>query len=461
MSPLIVLGAALAVGKGRGLAGKLLGLATVFLVPLTVAGFWWGRNLLLTGNPLYPLQLAAFGHVWLAGWYGPDVMRSSQYYVDIKDWRSGIDILLAVVDPRLTPIWLAALLGIWALGAKRREPEDRWVWIGSGLAVFNIALFWSLIPYRSQYRFMYQALGLAAVPLARVFDRSRAVLGLGITLLVLHMFTRSGWPIDEMNPPWDLSPLVPNNLPSLIPTLPSTLSRLREIATEPTKLLPAVASGLLGLTALATVLTCCRAWERPSTGRVVRAFLAGSGMLAVVSGLVYPWQVEPRLTFYPAFPDYYRGWLALEARSGPNGARVAYAGTDLPYYLMGFGLRNEVRYINIDAHRDWLLHDYHRAASLDASRTATWDTPRPGWDRLHPDYDAWLANLRAEGIQLLVVTRANPEEGAHNVVSPEGFPIERGWADSHPETFEPIYGAAEHDPLFRLYRLKPSPPGPG
>ncbi len=201
VSPLIVLGAALAVGKGRGLAGKLLGLATVLLVPLTVAGFWWGRNLVLTCNPLYPLHLAAFGRVWLAGWYGPEVMRSSQYYVDIKDWRSGIDILLAVVDPRLTPIWLAALLGIWTLGAKRREPEDRWVWIGSGLAVFNIALFWLLIPYRSQYRFIYQALGLAAIPLARVFDRSRAVLGLGITLLVLHMFTRSRQLADRRDEP--------------------------------------------------------------------------------------------------------------------------------------------------------------------------------------------------------------------------------------------------------------------
>ena len=70
---------------------------------------------------------------------------------------------------------------------------------------------------------------------------------------------------------------------------------------------------------------------------------------------------------YPPF-DFYLGWQQLEAASGPRGSRVAYAGTNIPYYLFGKDLRNEVRYVNVDRHRDWLLHDYHRQAIEDRGR---------------------------------------------------------------------------------------------
>ena len=121
---------------------------------------------------------------------------------------------------------------------------------------------------------------------------------------------------------------------------------------------------------------------------------------------------------------------------------------------MGSDLRNDVRYVNIDAHPGWRLHDYHREAIANGSGPATWPYPRPGWDRSHPDYAAWLANLRTAGIRLLVVTRADPANGPHNVADASGFPIERQWADQHPEAFEPLYGPAERDPRFRLYRVR-------
>jgi hypothetical protein len=158
--------------------------------------------------------------------------------------------------------------------------------------------------------------------------------------------------------------------------------------------------------------------------------------------------------FYPPFRDYYRGWLQLDSRAGPSGSRIAYAGTNLPYYLMGVGLRNEVRYINVDAHPGWLMHDYHRLAR--AQGDPTWPNPWPTWDRLHPDYHAWLANLRAEAIQILVVASMGRPAGSLPDADPEGFPIERRWAESHPEAFEPLYGVAEHDPKFRIYRVRPA-----
>jgi hypothetical protein len=161
---------------------------------------------------------------------------------------------------------------------------------------------------------------------------------------------------------------------------------------------------------------------------------------------------DPRRLFFPAFRDFYVGWMQLDARSGPEGSRVAYAGTNMPYFLMGVGLRNDVRYVNIRSRPDWQMHDCH-SQSRDQGE-GLWPTSRPGWDRVGGDYEAWLANLKAERIQLLVVTRVNPDEGPHNVADSENFPIERQWADAHPEVFEPLFGVAEHDPWFRLYRVR-------
>jgi hypothetical protein len=165
---------------------------------------------------------------------------------------------------------------------------------------------------------------------------------------------------------------------------------------------------------------------------------------------------DSRLTFYYPFRDFLVGWLNFDLRCGPAGTRVAYAGTNIPYFLLGTGLRNEVRYVNVDRHRDWLLHDYHRDAVSRGQNL--WPNPRPGWDRINPSYSDWLDNLLANQIQLLVVTHVNPAEGKHNVADVDGFPIERQWAETHPERFESLYGVREQDPQFRLYRvLRPKP----
>jgi hypothetical protein len=343
----------------------------VALLPLATAGFGYARNAAWTGNPLYPLHVAAFGRVWLRGWYGPNVMRYSQYYLPVTDWRSLADTLLAVLDPRLAPVWLASVAGAWALG-RRPEPgegrrRDRFVWLASALAVANVALFWLFVPYRSQQRFMIQALGLAAVPLARTFDRGRALRALGVVLLALHFLTPQGWPIvrEGRPPPWDLTPRIPNAVPGVL-RLPSGAELSRALAGD---LAAALSVGVqlgIGLAAFAAAW----AWARvvgmregkARFGRWAWAAATTAALIAADGFAVYPWGDDDRRRFYPRFPDYFRGWLVFDRAVGPAGARVAYAGTNIPYYLLGAGLRNEVRYVNVDAHRDWLLHDYHRDA---------------------------------------------------------------------------------------------------
>ncbi len=422
----------------------VLHVALVFTLPTVMAGYWYGRNALLSGNPLYPLHVEAFGRVWLAGWYGSDVMRLSTYYVPRGDWRALTDTLLAVLDPRMAPVWVTSLAGIWAVGRDSR-PYSRWIWGCSVLAALNVALYWLVIPYRTQQRFMLHALGLAVVPLARTCDRGRLVRLAAVVLLALHLHTPQPWPISpaRVDPPWDLSAFIPNAVPAPMAVLWTGAGgpNLHTIA--------------IGLAAFGVAWVWGRTLWMATAKRTLRALAATAILGGIVVAGTMPWNVDPRRLFYPNFPDYVAGWLQLELRAGPAGTRVAYAGTNLPYYLLGVGLRNDVRYVNVDAHRRWLLHDYHRAARSEGAEI--WPHPRPGWDRIHPDYDSWLANLREEKVRILVVARANPAEGPHNIVDPTWFPIERVWAETHPNAFEPIYGVAENDPFFRLYRVRQQP----
>ncbi len=67
----------------------------------------------------------------------------------------------------------------------------------------------------------------------------------------------------------------------------------------------------------------------------------------------------------------------------------------------------------------------------------------PGADRLHPDYARWLAALHEEQVQILVVARANPAEGRHNIADAEEFPIEPHLGRCAPGSLHPLYGVAE------------------
>ena len=236
--PLLALVAALILFGNKTRRTRIAQLLAVLLLPFLTGGYWYARNALLTGNPLYPLEVRLLGHTLIRGWYGPGAMRLSPYYMPFGDWRSLVDTLMAVLDPRLVPFWVLAVAGaaVWAHRTEHagrrpedggRKTEDEWrqkngnatavqAWAaGFGLlAILNVALYWVFIPYRSQQRFMLQALGLAAVPLALLLDRGRWLCLVAAALLGLHLLTPECWPCGGKGGsiPWDLSAAVPNDI---------------------------------------------------------------------------------------------------------------------------------------------------------------------------------------------------------------------------------------------------------
>ncbi len=449
--PLLALAIAGTWAQSGAARTKIVRTLAIALVPLVTGGYWYIRNGLLTGNPLYPLEVRLWGHTLWHGWFGPEAMRSSPFYVPLKSWRVLGDLLVGSLDPRLAPLWIGALVGSWALKSPSTTGKRGWIAVFSSMVVVNVALYWVCIPYRTQWRFMLHALGLAVAPLAVFLDRGRWLRRLAVLLLGIHLFTSQNWPFPAREDaiPWDLTRSVQN-------CFSAPLAPFAKFEQIPQIGAPLLRDGLFLSIELCAVLMVW-AWSgissqsthlgRRAIAAVALALFLSLGYLEVFSGAI-----DTRLEFYPVYKSFFIGWQNLEARSGPRGSRVAYAGSNIPYYLLGKGLRNEVRYVNVDRHRDWLLHDYHREAR--AQGQGNWPDSRPGWDRIHPDFGAWVNNLEAEEIHLLVVTRALPADGVHGSADSETFPIERRWADSHPERFEPLYGAAELDPQFRLYRLR-------
>jgi hypothetical protein len=315
----------------------------------------------------------------------------------------------------------------------------------TAFAVLNVALYWLVIPYRTQQRFMLQGFGLAVVPLGCLFDRARWLRWVGAVLLGVHLLTPQSWPVDAR-----VSGLVPS-APAASISFPIRPDRLWELLTNQGLLVYCLSLLGIGLVSLAVAWAWSRVARRPGPLTWLGAVASSLAVVALVATVVDGAFGASRVG-YPTF-DYLPAWMALEAASPPGGARVAYAGTNIPYYLFSKDLRNEVRYVNVDGRPGWLMHEYWLQAR-EHGEPDLWDTPRPGWDRVHPDERGWLEALRREGIDLLVVARAKREDGMFNTTGGEDFPIERRWAESHPRWFTPVYGVSPPDSEMKIFRVR-------
>src|SRR5262249_16249444 len=141
----------------------------------------------------------------------------------------------------------------------------------------------------------------------------------------------------QREPPWDLTILIPNRVSPPI----SVMGDIRQIQVAGWR--PDVTGRLLvtlaiGCGALAAAWTWGRVARKQTGFRRCLAWAMSSALVALVITAMFPRGAAPPQLFYPtSFPDYLAGWYNLERYSGMSGARVAYAGTDIPYYLFGSG----------------------------------------------------------------------------------------------------------------------------
>ena len=146
--------------------GQLAWLATGMLVP---SAYWYARNVWLTGNALYPLQLSLFGRVWADGWYQGAAMRATAYHVPPAAWHVLVGRLAVIAGVAGFALVAAGAVAGWVQAARPSSTPAtgrRTLALCSTLAVAQLVIYWAVLPYNTQERFLSAALGLALVPLA-------------------------------------------------------------------------------------------------------------------------------------------------------------------------------------------------------------------------------------------------------------------------------------------------------
>jgi hypothetical protein len=310
-------------------------------------GFWYVRNALLTGNPVYPIS--ALGR---PGLYGAAVMRAWDYHLPVAD-LGALGLLLR--DAGII-FMIAALLAVVTAPVVRRavlEPV---------LAVASLALFWLVIPYQES-RFLFSTFGLAAIAMARLASAP----GRRITETAYAARPR------------------PRALP-----------------------LALAGAAALGLVA--------------ALGAGARGYAARDPGYSVGDDLEDAWR-----------------WF----RANVRGERVAYTGNNLAFPLAGVALANEVSYVNVAGAPAARLHDFPAGAESGAE-------PAPYRDGA--DFATWSRNLRAAGASTLFVAAMYPIVRRTIAADADGFPVERAWADAHPDVFRLRYAS----PAARVYALAPA-----
>jgi hypothetical protein len=355
------------------------------------------RNLVVAGNPLFPLDVSLLGIRLFPGAYTRAAMLESSFHA--PDLAAAL-----VVSAHLIGFWLvpAALSGA-ALGVALawRRPEWRaWAWLGPAAFVWH----YLVVPYSSQARFLLWATALLFLPLAALPRRRRwfaavgALAGGGAALM-----TVGGIPLDigalHVSRYGHLNLGQWPSIAAVAALIPLGLFILRRRTRwgGVGRLASAFALGAAAATAMATTTT-----------GFVRTDLVGLKELPLAAYEVV-WKAAPRA--------------------------VAYVGRNRPYYLAGRDGLIRVTYVNVDGCGGCLLSDYAcelaRQGLLDRSRE------KDDWRRRAPDYARWLAALKAEGVQMLFVERLSDSEATYIAHDADGFPLERAWAREHPDDFEP------------------------
>jgi hypothetical protein len=142
-----------------------------------------------------------------------------------------------------------------------------------------------------------------------------------------------------------------------------------------------------------------------------------------------------------------RAWAWF--RTNVRNARVAYTGTNLEFPLTGERLSNHVMYVNIAGELGDRLHDFARRAHARPGLN-----PEPTLYREGGSFAVWWRNLRAARVEVLFVARLHAIVRRNVAADRDGFPIERSWADDHPDRFMLSYAS----PDARVYLIEAAGP---
>jgi hypothetical protein len=369
---------------------------------LVIAGPWYLRNLLLTGNPVYPVEITVLGRRVL-----PGSLRAlpSERLRSVAGLRA---VLVRGFHAPPVPLLVLLVLG-WLGGvivAARdavRQPLVRVCLVGPPVC---LALFIAKAPY-GEVRFLFPSLAVVFVAAGLAVCRWRRVaptVGVALAAIVagVSLFTSyvATWLVAEIAVP----------------------------------------------AALITAAAVALAWadERLRRNPRLRAYAAGVAALALAVPVYVYWpsyvrhcrEIQPVFWARPEeYPRLAGGWKFV-AENVPPDAAIAYTNAYLVYPLQGVPPVRPVLYVPVRADVADFLHLPRFPEPVSGEHI------EETFSRLlceHPDRETWLRRLLASGAAYLYVGRSTPV----------GDPPEMGFAADDPAHFTRVF-ADEGSAIFRV-----------
>jgi hypothetical protein len=386
---------------------------------VALGGFFYLRN---TAHGVGPLAMACEGvpHRPVPGLPGlprPNSVAALPYRMLVEGqllraFLGTVDVHSPFVDLGLGPQFFLLLLAIPALAFFPRDRERRRRWrreraVVASQVLFEIAV-WTTVPYSASghvlanVRYLLPAVGLAAAA------GIAAAESLGVGEIPLGLLTLA---------------LLVQDVLQLHTTIPDGLR-------------PAIGAADVLAAALLfspSLRLSCRRHARPLLAAAVLLALAAVPSFGRFRVADRARAFTEEYTAHVVSTARYAGaWAWLDKNGGSGRVDVVSSpDTFFVYPAMGPHLERRAIYANVNA------RDLHEAVAYPLCQ------PRADFSA-----EAWLVNLRREGVRWLLLSRTPPFP----------FPRETEWAGAHPELFTLRYS----DPNNRIYELLalPEPPGP-
>jgi hypothetical protein len=350
---------------------------------LVLAGPWYVRNLIMTGNPIFPIEVRLGSLTLLQGIFATTVAPAD------RSLRSLLNVLVGSSRFTLPLSLMLVVAAAWALGwvvlrRRWRDPTIPACLVGPLLLVI---VFYLISPFR-EVRFLFPAIAL--------------------------MFAAAGISLGQLpGAPWAR-------------WLAAGAIMAVSVATSAPRLILKDAV-VLGGGIAAVLLAGAFIWRRWLAARR-DIQLAATGLLvsAVAAWTYVEWGVyveRCRLDYGFLWAQAYGAnglgpaWDWIVRHASPD-ETIAYTGTPMIYPLMGFDLNRRAVYIPVQPGIDNFAHLPHIARALAGGEiiSHTIETYRG-----NPDRAWWLAGLSKSGVRYLLVT------------SPSDRPeIELHWAQTDP-----------------------------
>lgn len=418
----------------RGLAKHLI---LFILFAIFGGGFWYMRNWLLTGNPVFPLSISFNGIEIFRGGYPRESMMYSVFHAKSNsDWFHAV----RSVPGAILGIFLAAgvVAGIYVSISKPwKRRAARAIITLLPVLLFLLCIF--VIPYNKEARFTYAAWALCAVAWAIGWD----------------MFPRSAHgPMVAVSVTIAILAIVRNPFISQIYDIFIQANSLF-VTPKNNTLVAAMAPGIRWTSVsaahavVAVILFFLNKWNRMRWRAMAATGVAAmAGILFCVSlGIVLPAYRGYRQAYSP---DFYLGqaWQVVERHIVKEPANIAYTGTDLCFGLFGAKLQNRVYTVPVHKNDKWQFHDCVR----DLKKRGLYQIPktdRIDFCRRDADAGAWIRNLEEKETGIVFISKLHQTDRPHLAHDAEFYPVERAFAQSRPDRFTLVYA----NPQVEVYRF--------